>query len=183
MYFHWFSVCVCSSLCVPPCCSTSIILIMFPFFVHFLVLLCQFCLHYCLFPGLFHCRVFLNPVIFLPFPPRPSAAFAALASETKGKMKAFVLQWLCVWCQSGSFFMRVQTVIRVYPFKELLSLTGAVRINHRKSHTYSVVWGRWSTCAPDRGVFKLASVVCLTVRLLLYSCDGSLRPADCSVVY
>lgn len=125
---------------------------MFPFFVHS-------CLSPCLAvpflspllslsnsPSL--CQLFLNPVIFPPFPPRSSARSAVLASETKEKMKAFVLQWLCIWCQSGSFFMTVQTVIRVCPYKEILPLMGLVWINYWRTHTSGVVWGRLSICDP-----------------------------------
>ena len=144
-------VCVCVCVCVF---STSIILIMLPFFFA----------HSCLSPRLpgaifvstivsvrFALSVgfFLNPVIFPPFPPRSSAPSAALASETKGeKMKAFVLQWLCIWCQSGSFLMTVQTVIRVCPYKELLPLMGLVWIHYWRTHTSSAVGGRFSIWAP-----------------------------------
>lgn len=106
-----------------------------------LVALRHFCLRYCLRPILFFCQRFLNPVISPPFPPQPHTALAVLASETKGKMKAFVLQWLCIWCQSGSLFMMVQTVIRVYPYKELLPLMGLVWIYNWQTHTFSVVGG------------------------------------------
>lgn len=128
----------------PPVHPTSIILIKFPFFVHS-------CLSPCLAtPFLspllsssdsFICQRFLNPVISPPFPPQPHTALAVLASETKGKMKAFVLQWLCIWCQSGSLFIMVQTVIRVYPYKELLPLMGLVWIYNWQTHTFSVVGG------------------------------------------
>ena len=75
-------------------------------------------------------------------------------------MKAFVLQLLCIWCQSGSFFMTVQTVIRVCPYKELLPLMGLVWIYYWRTHTSSVVWGGGSESGPpDRDVFELVSVV------------------------
>ena len=50
------------------------------------------------------------------------------------------------WCRRGSFFMTVQAVIRVWPYKEPVPLMGLVQINYRKTHTFSVVWGRLSTC-------------------------------------
>lgn len=131
--------------------STSIILIMFPFFVHF-------CPSPCL------AVPFLSPLLSLSnslsLPALSKSCYLYVVSSSvlrsfccagiwnKGKMKAFVPKWLCIWCQSGSFFMTVQTVIRVGPYKELLPLMGLVWINYWRTHTSRVIWGRLSICAP-----------------------------------
>lgn len=75
-------------------------------------------------PSFLSCFHFLFILVCLP-----GAIFVG------GKMKAFVLQWLCIWCQNGSFFMTVQAVIRVCPYKEPMPLMGLVWINYRTIHT------------------------------------------------
>lgn len=145
--------------------------------------LCHFCLCYCLQKTFFSANslwillsvrgFLLSSVLFL----------LCCHLKQKGKDEAFDVQWLCIWCQNGSFLMTVQAVIRVCPYKEQMPLMGFLQINYRKIHTFSVVlkWlSNWPRCVWG-GLCGLPHSGTADSTAFSWGCDGSLWWLSCHV--
>lgn len=116
------------------------------FLVRLVALVSPHCLRPTLFLGLLFSK---SHYLFPALPPPRCGPSAALANGTEEEMKALALQWLCIWCRSGSRFMAIRAVIRVGPDKGLRSLMGLVWINYWGTHTSSVdVWGGGTSAPP-----------------------------------